>query len=155
MSDQSIQFHIRARALIISEGHVLLAHRKGAENTYLPGGHVDPGESGATTVVREIREELGITGEVTSFLGVVEHAYEINGALHQELNLIFSFSSPELHWNHIPKSMESHLDFLWVKVERLETVNLQPWSFRDLIRKYSEGSRETWWAGLGKPLMKS
>jgi 8-oxo-dGTP diphosphatase len=45
---------------------VLLCHRSPQREWYpdvwdLPGGHIEPGESAAVALVRELREELGIT----------------------------------------------------------------------------------------------
>lgn len=37
--------HLIARAVILEDGKVLLARCKGADNTFLPGGHVFSGES--------------------------------------------------------------------------------------------------------------
>ena len=36
--------NVLGRIVIISKGHVLLAHEIGARNTFLPGGHVEYNE---------------------------------------------------------------------------------------------------------------
>ena len=35
-----MKFHYLARGIILENEKVLLAHQKGAENTFLPGGHI-------------------------------------------------------------------------------------------------------------------
>lgn len=43
------------------EKKVLLAQAIGEKNTFLPGGHIEFGESAKDALVREIEEELGLT----------------------------------------------------------------------------------------------
>ena len=40
-----------------------------------PGGKLEPGENDATALMRELREELGVTVLVGAHVGVSEHAY--------------------------------------------------------------------------------
>jgi len=44
----------------LADGRVLVARSRGKDKFYLPGGKREPGESDAETLVREIREELGV-----------------------------------------------------------------------------------------------
>ena len=44
----------------IAERKVLVALNKGSDVWYLPGGHREPGETDAETLVREVKEELSL-----------------------------------------------------------------------------------------------
>lgn len=44
----------------VVDGRILAARSRGKDKFYLPGGKREPGESDAETLVREIREELGV-----------------------------------------------------------------------------------------------
>ena len=44
----------------IKERKVLVALNKGSDAWYLPGGHREPGETDAETLIREAREELSV-----------------------------------------------------------------------------------------------
>nr|WP_155606343.1 NUDIX domain-containing protein [Paenibacillus timonensis] len=57
-----------ARGVILTERHLLVAHCKGMDNTFLPGGHVEFQESIRSSLYREIKEELGLSSEVHNLL---------------------------------------------------------------------------------------
>ncbi|MGQ0574322.1 MAG: NUDIX hydrolase [Pseudonocardia sp.] len=51
-------------------GRVLLVRRVDSGNWEPPGGRVDPGESAVNALLREVREESGVTVQVTAVSGV-------------------------------------------------------------------------------------
>jgi len=72
------EIHVTA-AVLVREGRVLAARRpEGASRGglwELPGGKVEPGESRAACLCRELREELGIEVQVGQPLCSVTHDY--------------------------------------------------------------------------------
>lgn len=52
--------HLVAYFAVIDEGHILLVDHKKARRWLPTGGHVEPGEDPRATVVRELKEELGL-----------------------------------------------------------------------------------------------
>jgi 8-oxo-dGTP diphosphatase len=56
-------------ALLDGAGRVLAARRREPAGWELPGGKVEPGESEPAALVRECREELGVTVEVGHRVG--------------------------------------------------------------------------------------
>lgn len=69
-------FHYLARGIAIIDNKVFLAHAKGENNTFLPGGHIEVGEKAEEALIREIKEEIGKEVEVCRFVGAVEHMWE-------------------------------------------------------------------------------
>jgi 8-oxo-dGTP pyrophosphatase MutT (NUDIX family) len=140
------RFHIIARALVLSGQHVLLAHQKGASNTFLPGGHIDTGESAAFSIQREIHEELGLDSEIEHFLGCVEADWVVGGQENYEINLIFKTKINDLNHESPLVSREKHLEFFWSQVSDLDKNNLLPYPLRKLITGYVSGDMTIWWA---------
>lgn len=149
------RFHHLARAIIIQDNHVLLAHALGHKNTFLPGGHVDFGESAQDTIIRELKEELGISCRIVRFLGIIEHKWELNGNAHFEVNQVFEVVSDELKVGVAPTSNESHLEFYWTSIteENLEKQSVQPYPFRKLIPQLLNGNNSVWWVSTLKDKM--
>ena len=74
----------RKRTLVVAglmsrDGHVLITQRTATQALPLqwefPGGKVEPGEAPADALVRELREEIGVTVEVGRIWDVLVHAY--------------------------------------------------------------------------------
>ena len=81
-----------ARGVCVVEGNILLCRAKGGTTTYLPGGHVEFGETGRQALVREIKEELGLESSTGAFLGVVENSFLQHGKPHAEINLVYQLT---------------------------------------------------------------
>lgn len=65
-------------AIVLDDSRRLLLVRRGHEpgrgRWSIPGGRVEPGESDAEAVVRELAEETGVRAEVVRFVGTVHRA---------------------------------------------------------------------------------
>ncbi|MER7847058.1 NUDIX domain-containing protein [Kitasatospora sp. NPDC096077] len=57
--------------LHLDDGRLLAARSHGRDRFYLPGGKPEPGESLEQTLVREIREELGVTLDASTVTPVL------------------------------------------------------------------------------------
>jgi 8-oxo-dGTP diphosphatase len=96
-----------------ADGRVLAARRERPAGWELPGGKVEPGETEPAALVRELREELGVTVEVGDRIGP-----EVPIGPHFLLRA----------WTAVladgqPAALE-HAELRWLTLEELDTV---PW----------------------------
>ncbi len=115
-----------ARGVCVRGGKVLLCRAKGGATTYLPGGHIEFGETGREALVREIKEELGLAAEVGRFLGVVENSFMQKGKPHAEINLVYELRIPD----EDAVAKEDWIEFEWRGLGDLG--DLLPAAFRSI-----------------------
>ena len=116
-----------ARGVCVLDGKILLCKAKGGATTYLPGGHVEFGETGREALVREVKEELGVDAGTGAFLGVVENSFQQRGKPHAEVNLVYELTLPV---DVEARSQEDWIEFEWRDVADLG--DLLPAEFRRL-----------------------
>lgn len=124
MSDRSIEFI--ARGLAIRDGRVLLCRNVKHGYYFLPGGHVEFGETAGDAIVREFKEESGSTVACGPAALVAEHLFERKKGPCHEVNVVFHV---ELHGVEI-KSLESKIEFEWVDLAQLNELDLRPTSIK-------------------------
>ena len=130
--------------MIEEDRHFLLTHEIGASNTFLPGGHLEPGESFHQCLQRELLEETGHVPEIGPYLGAVEHSW--GDPTEYEINHCFEIDSFPLGRFDPIISRESHLEFLWVHEGGLEPRNLMPSPLIGLLRGWVRKDNGIWWA---------
>ena len=119
-----------ARGVAIRDGKVLLCRAKGGQSTYLPGGHIEFGETGREALVREVKEELGTDSTAGEFLGVVENSFDQHGKRHCEINLVYRLDLA----SDAAESQEDWIAFEWCDLAELPKANLLPGEMGDLLK---------------------
>lgn len=136
---------IIARAIIRRDDQILLAQQRGRSWSFLPGGHVEPGECVEHALVREITEELGAQAKIAGLAGVIEHCYIEDGVTHHELNLVFEAAITD----PAPASKEDHLEFRWLPLDQLAGTDLRPGALKNALLASSDSQAPFWhgWNG--------
>lgn len=132
-----------ARAVIRKDDRLLLARQRTKSWSFLPGGHVEPGEPVETALARELAEELGADAKITGFVGVVEHGYIEDGATHHEINLVFRADLGDAD----PVSQEDHLEFHWLPIGDLAAADVRPGGLKDALATAPESPFWQPWRG--------
>lgn len=124
------------RGVLVNNGKVLLCRAKGGKTSYLPGGHIDFGETSSQALVREMKEECGVDVQVGRFLGVVENSFLQHGRKHCEINLVYEMTSSSLPEKIVSK--EEWISFEWSLPRSFSSRRLLPESIRPLAAKCVE-----------------
>jgi 8-oxo-dGTP diphosphatase len=113
--------HVVAGALFDSAGRVLIAQRPAGKHMAggweFPGGKREPGEEPRDTLVRELREELGIEVHDATPLIAYEHEYPHRRVL-LDLWVVIRYSGE-------PQPLDAPA-LQWTAIDDLERVGLLP-----------------------------
>ena len=116
--------NITVSALVIqhpSEPALLMVRKRGTTSFMLPGGKPEPGETAQDTVVREIREELGLRLDESQlfFLGTFT-APAANEARHTVTGHVFVCETVPADLNiDAPQCLQEIEDIDWFSYEQL------------------------------------
>jgi len=135
------RFTLRAAAVCLHQGYVLLHRAEHDDFWAMPGGRVEVMEPAAETLRREMLEEIGVEVQVGGLLWLVENYFEHGGRRHHELGLYFRIELPEdsaqldKHLPFVGLEEGLKLYFEWFAVEELENVRLFPSFLRTALAR--------------------
>ncbi len=133
--------HILSRAVILDQGHILLCKTLDLPISFyfLPGGHVEHGESAYEAVRRELKEETGSDCQVKRFMGCLEYSFEpgYSSICHNhEYNFIFEMEANDLKIaNQIPQ-LETHIELVWKPLNQLSAIDFRPEPLKELMPQW-------------------
>jgi ADP-ribose pyrophosphatase YjhB (NUDIX family) len=129
------KFIIRARAVIVHEGKMLIVkHRPDSTYYALPGGHLEPAESPLECVEREIVEELGVEPQIGRLLYV--HVFK-NREVDETVEFFFEVKNGAdfLNLEGLKRTHAHELaEILWI--DPSSTLNLLP---KSVLQDFKEG----------------
>jgi 8-oxo-dGTP diphosphatase len=133
--------HVLSRAVIIDEDHILLCKALDVPISFyfLPGGHVEHGESVVGALLRELIEETGAHFKIKRFLGCLEYSFEpgYSSICHNhEYNFIFEAESESLKIGKQIASLEDHIELNWISLNQLSKIDLRAEPLKTLIPQW-------------------
>lgn len=123
--ERTEKVELTALCLLHQNGQYLLQDRvkKDWKGFTLPGGHVEPGESTVDAIVREMKEETGLTITNPRLCGVKHFPID------EGRYIVFLFEATQYE-GELCSSDEGRMH--WIKTEELDKINLVN-DFYDLI----------------------
>ena len=125
--------HVTATGLLVRDGRVLLGKRTsvtrfaGMWDAF--GGHLVPCEEPATALVRELKEELGITVSRPRFLGIYEDVDPTSKDVFRHYLFFITRWQGEPHITN-----EEHSEIRWFAPDEAGSLNLAA-SLKNAIRR--------------------
>jgi 8-oxo-dGTP pyrophosphatase MutT (NUDIX family) len=135
--------HVLSRGVIIDQDHILLCRTLDLPMSFyfLPGGHVEHGESVEISLLRELMEETGARCKIKRFLGCLEYSFEPGHSStchNHEYNFIFEAESESLKSNHKIPQLETHIELIWVPLHQLSEIDFRAEPLRELVLQWLE-----------------
>ncbi|GAA1360733.1 NUDIX domain-containing protein [Streptomyces beijiangensis] len=130
-----------AAAVVVDDGLVLVVRRSKTErflpNVWgVPCGKLDPGETPAAAVLRELEEETGILGEVVRLAGTSDFDSDYQGrpVRNHQSNFLVRPLTTEVRLPHEDQRA------LWVKPEELDSVPVDAYNRTVIMQVIDSGS---------------
>ena len=101
----------------------------------LPGGFVDPNETGEEALIREVKEELNIDIAIKNYYSSFWNEYFYNEIIYYTLDLIFICNANDFS---SLKADEDVSDFLFMKKEDIKIEDIGLISIKKVMKNYLE-----------------
>jgi len=126
------QIHPIVRGVIKQGDHIILCRVKDQNWYFLPGGHLENGETSKECLLRELQEEIGDHYyKITNFLGLIDNCFRLDENIsQQEINMVYEvemFETVEI------ESQEDGLEFIKVHKDDIKDYRILPKTLKDLI----------------------
>lgn len=122
-------------AVVLRDGQLLLLLRRKAPEAgfwSIPGGKVEFGETCEDAVLRELREETGLRGQVRALLGVTDHIVKEEG-----IHYVSPAYLVEAEGEEENRELSSHRELAWFDPDHLpENITLTAKKALEGYRKY-------------------
>lgn len=135
------KIHVLSRAAIVDQDKILLCKTLDLEISFyfLPGGHIEHGESAENSLLRELKEETGHICRIKKFLGCLEYSFEPGHSSichNHEYSFIFEAESEYLKSDREILCPEEHLELVWMPISNLSKIDFRAEALREILPKW-------------------
>lgn len=137
---EDYKLNVRAGVVIIHNNKILAHRNVNSDHYALIGGRVEIGEDSASTVKREIKEEIGKEIEITGYVSTVENFFEMKGSKYHEILFIHKAEFVDEEDKKIEYTLkniegEDYLQYEWLELDKLEKYPLVPKVVKDVLKE--------------------
>ena len=137
---EDYKLNIRAAGIVVHNGKVLL-HRNLESNHYaLIGGRVEIGEDSATTLKREINEELGKDIDITGYVSTIENFFEMEGSKYHEIMFVHKIEFSKEEDKQIEQTLKNlegkeNLQYEWIDINEIDQYPILPKAVKSILKE--------------------
>lgn len=134
------KLNIRAAGIIIHNNKVLCHKNINSDHYCIIGGRVEIGEDSATTVKREIKEELGKEIEIIGYVGTIENFFEMNNLKYHEIMFVHQVEFKDKEDKKIEYTLKNiegkeYLQYEWIDLEKIEEYPIWPKAIQKILKE--------------------
>ena len=136
---EDYKLNIRAAAIIIHDGKVLLHRNTNSDHYALLGGRMAIGENSEATVKREIVEETGKEIDITGYVSTIENFFEMQGSKYHEIMFVHKaefINEEDKKIETTIKNIEGkeYLKYEWIDLEKINEYSLKPQIIKQILK---------------------
>ncbi len=140
MSDKN-KIHVLSRAVLLDQDHLLVCKTRDLPISFyfLPGGHIEQGESAEAAVIRELLEESSSHCRIKRFLGCLEYSFEPGHSSichNHEYNFFFEAESDALKVENSLTCLEEHIELIWLPLREIDSIDFRPEPLKILLPEW-------------------
>ena len=137
---ENYKLNVRAAGIITHNGKILVHRNINSDHYALIGGRVEIGEDSATTVKREIKEELGKEIEITGYVSTVENFFEMKGAKYHEIMFIYKAEFVNDEDKKLEDTIQNiegknYLQYEWIDLDKIDEYPLRPDVLKEVLKE--------------------
>lgn len=134
------KLNIRAAGIIIHNGKVLVHKNVNDDHYALVGGRVEIGEDSATTLKREIKEEMGKEIEITGYVSTIENFFEMKGSKFHEIMFVHKaefVNEEDKKIEYTIKNIEGedYLQYEWIEMDKINEYPIVPKIIKEILHE--------------------
>ncbi len=142
-SQDGTRFIYRVSAVCVQHGRLLICRPPELDFWYLPGGRVHHGETMDEALERELIEEVGSPPAASELIWLVENLFSYESQQFHEISPFFQVSLPAnaevMFWDDVTTRIETGdetiLEWRWVPIDELHTLDLRPPFLKDRLQR--------------------
>jgi ADP-ribose pyrophosphatase YjhB (NUDIX family) len=137
---EDYKLNIRAAGIIIHNGKFLVHRNVNSDHYALIGGRVAIGEDSATTVIREIKEEMGKDAEIIGYVSTIENFFEMKGSKYNEIMFVHRVEFKDEEDKKIEYTLKNiegreELQYEWLEIDKIDDYNVVPVAIKDVLKE--------------------